>query len=90
MGGLLPLSNPSDRGRLLDMKYVLRVIASALYFALVGCVSLSQVLGDCFASAQHTCPTDAQGNARILIIWIAGLLVYFGLGWFLLRRERGR
>ena len=69
------------------MKYVLHVIASALYFALVGCVSLAPMVGDCFASPHHVCPTDADRNHTFFIIWVAGLLIYFPLGWFLLRRE---
>lgn len=70
------------------MKYVLRFIASALYFVLVGCVSLAPMLGDCFPTPQRACPTDATRDHQFLMIWAVGLLIYFPLGWFLLRREK--
>ena len=70
------------------MKYVLRVIASALYFALAGCVSLAPILGDCFPTPQHACPTEATRDHQFLMIWAVGLVIYFPLGWFLLRREK--
>jgi hypothetical protein len=69
------------------MKYVLRIIASALYFALVGCVSLAPMMGDCFPTAQHVCPTDAQRNHAFFTIWAVGVLIYFPLGWLIIRRE---
>jgi len=72
------------------MKYVLRIIASALYFALVGCVSLGPMLGDCFPTAQHVCPTDAQRNHAFFTIWAVGLLIYFTLEWFIIRHENRR
>ena len=72
------------------MKYVLRIIASVLYFALVGCVSLAPMLGDCFPTPEHICPTDTQRNHTFLTIWVIGTLIYFPLGWFLIRREDRR
>jgi hypothetical protein len=75
-------------GRLLTVKYVLGVIASILYFALVGCVSLAPMMGDCFPTAGRTCPTDAQRDHTFLMIWMIGLVIYFGLGWWLVRHTR--
>ena len=72
------------------MKYVLSVIASVLYFALVGCIAIGSQLGDCIPIDQHTCPTDAQRNHVSLIILLIGLVIYFALGWALLRRENRR
>ena len=72
------------------MKYVLRIVASVLYFVLVGCVAVGSQLGDCIPIGQHVCPTDAQRNHTSLVILIVGLLVYFPLGWFLVRRENRR
>ena len=69
------------------MKYVLRIISSLLYFALVGCVSFVTMMGDCFPTPEHVCPIDAQRNHSFFVIWLIGLLLYFLLGWFLLRRE---
>jgi hypothetical protein len=73
-----------------DIKWMLRAAASVLYFVLVGCVSLSQVMGDCFPIDHHVCPTDAERDHRILIIRVVGLSIYLALRWFLLRREKGR
>ena len=70
------------------MKYVLRVIASVLYFLLVGCISVGSQLGDCFSIGQHVCPTDADRNHTSLVIMIVGLAIYFPLGWLLLYCER--
>jgi hypothetical protein len=67
------------------MRYVLAAIASVLYFALVGFVSLIPMMGDCFPTSQHVCPSDAHRYHSFLVIWAIGLLIYFVLGWFLLR-----
>lgn len=72
------------------MKYMLRIIASALYLALVGCVSVAPTMGDCSPSPQHVCPTDAERHHAFLMIWAVGLLIYFPLGWLLIRRENRR
>lgn len=70
------------------MRYVLGAIASILYFALVGCVSLAPMMGDCFPTPGHLCPTDGDRSHSFLMIWAIGLLIYFGLGWWLLRQRR--
>jgi hypothetical protein len=90
MGGNSTFDDPVKVSDVSNMKWMLRVVASVLYFILVGCVSLSQVMGDCFPIDHHVCPTDAERDHRMLIIWVVGLLIYFPLGWFLLRREKGR
>lgn len=72
------------------MKYVLRVIASVLYFVLVGCVAIGSQLGDCIPIGQQVCPTDADRNHWSIIVMVIGLVIYFPLGWLLLRREHRR
>ena len=72
------------------MKYVLRVIATALYFVLVGCIAIGSTLGDCFPDLGHVCPTDADRTHRMLVICVVGLIAYFPLGWLALRADRRR
>jgi len=46
------------------------------------------MMGDCFPAAQHVCPTGAERNHAFLMIWAAGLLIYFPPGSILIRRGK--
>jgi hypothetical protein len=70
------------------MKYVLRVVASVLYFVLVGCVALGSQVGDCVPIGEHVCPTDADRNHWSVLVLVVGFALYLPLGWLVLRHER--
>ena len=72
------------------MKSVLWLIITALYVAAVGLASLIPQMGDCFPATNHVCSTDVDRNHRSLMIWIIGILIYFLLARFLLRRKNPR
>jgi hypothetical protein len=61
------------------MKAILAALgcfASTLYWGVVGVLMLGAIMGDCFPSVGHSCPTDGERNLQAAKTFLVGLALY--------------
>ena len=65
------------------------LIATPIYWRFVLLQVLGWMMGDCFPSGQHSCPSDAQRNLAVVALFVGGTAIY-GLGVALWKRLDAR
>lgn len=66
------------------MKTAIGCFLSLTYFAFIGILMLSFMIGDCLPEMGHSCPSDQERNVAIISIFLGGLIIYAAVSFLII------